>query len=273
MHSTHSLRSVARDGSRIGLFLAGGHLTSWIPESGEEVLFLSRRAVVAAGRSIRGGVPVIFPQFADLGPLPKHGFARTAMWAKSDAEPGETLTLHLRDDESTQAIWPHPFRLSLGVATDADTLRIALRVGNTGEAAFDFTCALHTYLRVADIGKVSVDGLQGVRFRDKTANGRYDDHAEPLRITGPVDSVYERAPDRVTVWDEGNDRRIDVRKSGFADCVVWNPWQEGASAMTDMEDEEYREMLCVEAAQVSTPVRLAPGERWEGSQTIAVRAA
>jgi D-hexose-6-phosphate mutarotase len=37
-----------------------------------------------------------------------------------------------------------------------------------------------------------------------------------------------------------------------------------------MDDEEWRAMLCVEAAVVATPVTLAPGARWEGVQRIAV---
>ncbi len=273
MNAAGLIRTVERDGSRIAVSLSGGHVTSWIPAGGGEVLFLSRQAVIQPGSSIRGGVPVIFPQFADLGPLPKHGFARTAMWAIVDAEPGDTLTLRLRDDERTRAIWPHRFALSLGIRVGADQLRIALRVQNASDASFEFTCALHTYLRVGDIGDVSVDGLENVRFRDKTADGRYDQHDEALEIGGLVDSVYERAPDAIVVRDGGNARAVDVRKSGFADCVVWNPCQEGAAALSDMADDEYREMLCVEAAQVADLVHLAPGERWEGLQELTVRAA
>ncbi len=273
MHDTDLIRTVESGGSRVDVSLAGGHATSWIPANGSEVLFLSRRAVVASGSSIRGGIPVIFPQFADLGPLPKHGFARTAMWHVAEPESGDALTLHLHDDERTRGIWPHRFLLSLGVSVEADRLRIALRVRNEDDTAFHFTCALHTYLRVGDIGNVSVDGLQGVRFRDKTADGRYAEHGSALRISSPVDSVYEHAPDVVTIRDDRNARLIDVRKSGFADTVVWNPWHQGAAAISDMDDEEYRQMLCVEAAQVVEPIRLAPGERWEGTQEIIVRAA
>ena len=62
------------------LYLQGAHLTSWVPAGGAEVLFVSELARFAPGESIRGGVPICFPQFAELGPLPMHGFAHIAEW-------------------------------------------------------------------------------------------------------------------------------------------------------------------------------------------------
>ena len=58
----------------------GAHVTSWITADGDERLYLSGRTAYRAGAAIRGGVPVIFPQFSDVGPLPRHGFARTRAW-------------------------------------------------------------------------------------------------------------------------------------------------------------------------------------------------
>ena len=40
------------------MYLHGGHVTSWIPAGGAEVLFVSRLARFEEGRAIRGGVPV-----------------------------------------------------------------------------------------------------------------------------------------------------------------------------------------------------------------------
>jgi glucose-6-phosphate 1-epimerase len=35
-----------------------------------------------------------------------------------------------------------------------------------------------------------------------------------------------------------------------------------------MAPQGYRNMLCIEAAQLSRPVRLDPGQRWIGSQSL-----
>ena len=42
--------------------------------------------------------------------------------------------------------------------------------------------------------------------------------------------------------------------------VVWNPWVSGAAAMADFADDEWPEMICVEAANVlANAVALEPG--------------
>ncbi|MBS1199048.1 MAG: D-hexose-6-phosphate mutarotase, partial [Proteobacteria bacterium] len=57
--------------------LHGAQVLSWIPAmGGGERLYLSERAVFQAGQPIRGGIPVIFPQFANFGSGQRHGFAR-----------------------------------------------------------------------------------------------------------------------------------------------------------------------------------------------------
>ena len=136
-------------GGTADVYLHGAHVTSWIPAGGSEALFLSRAAAFGPGKAIRGGVPVIFPQFAAMGPLPKHGFARTQPWERvDDAGRPEAVRLRLRDSEETRALWPHAFAAELAVGLGDDWLSLELTIRNPGGAAFQFTAALHTYLRV-----------------------------------------------------------------------------------------------------------------------------
>lgn len=44
------------------------------------------------------------------------------------------------------------------------------------------------------------------------------------------------------------------------ETVVWNPWSDQAREIGDLGDDEYPNMLCVEAGHVSTPVILLPGK-------------
>ena len=248
----------------------GAHVTSWIPAGGAEALFLSRAARFEPGTAIRGGVPVIFPQFADQGPLPRHGFARTAPWSVADASPSRAV-LQLRDDEQTRAIWPHAFLAGLVVELEDVRLSMTLSITNTGDAPFSFTGALHTYLRVADVRRAAVHGLRAISYRDKVRGGEtFTEEDDALRIEGEIDRVYVRAPSALRVDDEGGGRTILVHGEGFADAVIWNPGAANAAAFPDMEAGEEREMLCVEAAQAAEPVRLAPGETWRGAQVLEI---
>lgn len=255
-------------GSGAEVYLHGAHVTSWTPAAGEEMIFVSRESTWETGRAIRGGIPVVFPQFADRGPLPKHGFARTPEWDVAALGPeGDAVAarLVLRDTAETRAIWPHAFQAELSVLL-ADTLRISLAITNRGDAPFSFTTALHTYFRVDDVARAAVRGLQGVPFIDKTEDKRRKLQEEAdLRITGETDRVYVRPDGPIQITGATGGRTITMERGGFRDVVVWNPWTDGARALDDFGDGEYGEMLCAEAAVVVEPVRLAAGERWEGT--------
>ena len=259
-------------GAEADVYLHGAHVTRWRDAAGVERLFLSSRAVFSGDAAIRGGIPISFPQFADLGPLPKHGFARTAEWtlvSASDAADGgaSEAVLRLDDTPLTRDLWPHAFTAELRVRLD-ERLSVQLTIRNTGGEPFDFTVALHTYLRVRDVGSVMVEGLEGVRFIDKVDGGEPKVEDSPhLRIGGETDRVYLDAPGDVHVR-ETDGGGVIVAREGFPDVVVWNPGAEKGNALSDMGPDEYRQMLCVEAAAAGTAVTLAPGASWTGATIL-----
>jgi glucose-6-phosphate 1-epimerase len=256
----------ADDGARAQIHSQGAHLVSWRSAGGAEPLFLSSSSGYAPGVAIRGGVPVIFPQFAAEGPLPKHGFARTLEWTLVDRQ-AASARWQLESSAATLAIWPRAFRCELAVAIGGPRLQIELAVSNTGDAPMGFTAALHTYLRVADIADVRVLGLQGLRYRDSTQGGaEFIERADSLAIEGEVDRIYFDTPSPLQMLEPAS--RLLIGQQGFSDTVIWNPGPDKGAALADLEADGYRRMLCVEAAVIGRPVQLAPGERWQGSQTL-----
>jgi glucose-6-phosphate 1-epimerase len=262
----------ASDGAAADVYLHGAHVTSWRPAPDEEErLFLSARSEFRAGAAIRGGIPVIFPQFAAEGPLPRHGFARTSVWQLDDVtrtDGGDaSATLSLGDSPETYALWRAEFRATVTVRVGGTRLVVSLGVENTGASPFSFTCALHTYLRVHDVSQVEVVGLRGVSFRDSTDRTKLrTDDSPVLRVTGELDRVYVSAPPALLVREPR--RALGVQSRDFPDAVLWNPGRKRAAALPDMEPDGERAMLCVEAAVVQAPVTLASGGRWHGSQTL-----
>jgi glucose-6-phosphate 1-epimerase len=262
---------VAADGARAEIYLQGAHVTSWVPANGVERLFVSQRSAFTPGVAIRGGVPVIFPQFANEGPLPKHGFARTAQWELVSASSGEVAeaTFRLSSSPATETIWPHAFAIELAVAVTGRSLELSLSVLNPGSTSVTFTSALHTYLRVGDVRRTIVRGLEGLTYRDSTAGGVHRQQSpEQLTIDGEIDRVYLDVPSPVTV--EEPDRTTTIVMDGFNDAVVWNPGQTLAQQLSDMEPDGYLRMLCVEAATIDEPLRLQPGDRWSAKQHLLV---
>lgn len=263
-------------GSTAEVYLHGGHVTSWVPAGGTEALFVSRSAVFEPATAIRGGVPVIFPQFGKLGPLPKHGFARMLPWRWVDeVEPPRTFTravLRLDDTEATRALWPHRFLAELTVDLAERSLSLGLSVRNVDARAFSFTAALHTYLRLGDVREAGIRGLQDVPYRDRMEGQPRRDPDPELSLTGEIDRVYFGVRRALEVRDRTLGRTFHVRGDRFSDVVIWNPWKDGAAALPDMDADEHRAMVCVEAAQVGAPVHLVPGMSWRGAQRIEILA-
>ncbi len=260
-----------RYGDTAQVLAYGGHVTSWRTANGMEQLYLSPSSVFGNGVAIRGGVPIIFPQFSMEGPLPRHGFARTTHWvADTDDHHGDAarMTWVLRDDAYTRGIWPHAFVARYEVALGQNQLTLTLQIENLGETELTFTSALHTYLHVGDIQQARIQGLRGVSYRDSAANGAMHTETEAqVSINGEVDHIYLQAPDTLTLHD-GPERHVQLRQTGFNDIVVWNPGAQKCAALKDMPAEGYRHMLCIEAARIGQPVVLPAGDQWQGVQLL-----
>lgn len=263
----------APDGARATVLLHGGHVVSWLPAGQDEQLYLSERSAFAEGQAVRGGVPVVFPQFNARGPLQRHGFARNLPWqlvSAGQAADGAHAVLQLQDDTATRAAWPHGFRLELRVSVSGQQLSIDLACTNTGESAFTFTAALHTYLRVAALDATRLHGLAGLRYWDAVSDATLIQGEEWLLPGADLDRVYYGI-DRELLLQESRDalnRRLFIRQQGFDDAVVWNPGAAKCAALRDMPPDGYRHMVCVEAACIAKPVTLAPQGSWSGRQQL-----
>ena len=267
MSSPELITLCTADGASATIHYRGAHLSHWQPAgAAQNRLFVSERAIYAEGTPIRGGVPVIFPQFAGEGPLPKHGFARTAQWQLQHHTADRAL-LTLTDDASSHALWPHAFQATLAIALGSTALEVSLGIENTGRSAFSFTAALHTYLSVQDLASTQLLGLHGLRYCD-TADQRQHktERTQSLSIAGEVDRNYFDTPATLTLQEPH--RKLHITQAGFADTVVWNPGEQASRSFKDLAPDDFRRFICVEAAAIQHPIQLAAGQQWRGSQTL-----
>lgn len=260
----------APDGARAVVTLHGAHVVSWCTPDGDERLYLSERSAFEDGKPIRGGIPLVFPQFSTFGELPRHGFARNVAWQLEQHQSGGEFagaTFALTDSPETRALWPHAFRAELTVCIARNRLDIEFSVSNTGVAPFSFTAALHTYLRVAHVESSQLNGLQGCTYRDQTAKGaECVENQSALEIEQETDRIYLTAPTEVMLRQPGHS--MSLLSTNFPDLVVWNPWVERCAAIADMPPDGFKRMLCVEPAVIEEPVALAPGAEWWGRQSL-----
>jgi glucose-6-phosphate 1-epimerase len=270
------LRLRASGGSAT-VYVHGAHVTDFVPEGKAPVLWMSRASVFADGKPIRGGIPICWPWFgphATDAARPAHGFARLRAWTPLDSsvlhDGRVRLRLGFQPEGAETALLPASLRVEMTLTVGA-ALELQLCSINDGPDPVVFEDALHTYFAVGDLAGVAVSGLEEKVYIDRMDQKRSKIQQGLIRFTAETDRVYEDRSACTEIIDEAGGRRIRIEKSGSASTVVWNPWIAKAKAMPDFGDEEWKEMCCVESANVgSARVPLLPGNRHETRVRISV---
>ena len=186
-------------------------------------------------KAIRGGIPIVFPQFGKgvNSPRVQHGFARSLKWRfvgqqpqeeKDDlkkvtkvannekvinGEEGEAVTVMFELDSDAPEIcqtlhdqfpeFPYAFTLSLTITLSRHSLKTTLTVLNAEkEKEFGFTALLHTYFAVEDVSKCSVGGLRGCSYIDKLLPTAVGGNEQLIKESNEV-VKFEGEVDRVYV--------------------------------------------------------------------------
>ena len=245
------------------IYLHGAHVTGFQKNGEPPLLFMSAKSLFAPDKAIRGGVPICFPWFGPREGLPAHGFARVTAWelVETTALPDGGVNLRFRLPENAGGA--NAFRGKAEfIVTVNEQLTMELQVTNTATEPLNFEECLHTYFSVGDINDVAIAGLKGMTYLDKTENtARKLETADAIKIIAETDRVYLDTASTVEIHDVKLQRIIRVMKTNSASTVVWNPWVAKAKAMADFGDEEFHQMVCVEAGNVGqNQITLAPGK-------------
>jgi len=262
-------------GASSDIYLHGANVVSFKLETGEDVFFVSSKAIFNEAKAIRGGIPVIFPQFGP-GKLPQHGFARNSNdWtvvSTSAAQNEAIITLQLVDTLESRKQWDHSFLATVTVKLtyneiDKAKLYQSFSVKNTDSAQeFEFTTALHTYFTVPDIHKTSLTPFLGLTYNDKPTGTVKEQKENAIHITGETDRVYQNAPNELYIHTPTH--TTTIKKTGFTDAVVWNAWEQLSKTIADLGPDDWKGYVCCEVGNVATPVKLKAGASWEGTHII-----
>jgi len=266
----------------------GATVISFKTSAGRECLFISRDAKKDGSKAIRGGIPLVFPQFGQPDEsMPQHGFLRTNFWKvdeaslyDNEAEAGIAYSLDLKDVKNSRGgMWDEKTEFNCKcvycIKICGSKMTTTLEIKNNGGKAFGFQTLQHTYLMVdgksaQDPAQCYVNGLEDYSVSDKITDKEYTWDNIPVTIPDNVDRVYDPPTGKEVVdvvVGVGGGKTLKLSASGTLNgsstpvsCVVWNPYKEKAAAMGDFGDDQYVDMICVEPG-------LLTGATLETSQT------
>ena len=158
---------------------------------GRELLYMDRATLLDPGKSVRGGIPLLFPFAGRLdgdrlvhagSTMKQHGFARNRRWTVVGHGTG-AVRLGLDSDAETRSAYPHDFRLEQTVTLLPRGLQLELLVHNRGTAPLPIAPGWHPYFPCASADKPrvrprDVAGLDPARF---TPDAEFD-----FGVTAPV---------------------------------------------------------------------------------------
>ena len=254
----------------------GAHILSYQVDGEPPLIWLNDKAVFKQGKPIRAGMPICWPWFGNLErnpasvqamrnssePAKAHGEVRALDWELLViGNDGDALLAEfvLPQAEGHLPGWPHNVALKLSIRLD-EQLHVSLLSYNAGTEDVTFSQALHSYFAVSDVRQVHVQGLDGTRYLDTLKNWE-DEHQQDgdLHFTAETDRVYLNTPHHLSIVDPGWQRRIQIMTSGSKSAVLWNPWVDKTKTFSDMAEDGWQHMVCVETANVlSDVVTLAP---------------
>lgn len=251
------------------VFFRGAQIVEWTPKGQAPVLWRGSRLPLPDTGPVRGGIPICLPWFGGTA-APRHGFGRLVPWQLTCVEHAPdrialTFQLVYRPTVANMS-WPHSF-VARFQATFGETLAMTLQVTHLGDAPAQYEPALHPYIRVGDVTRIRISGLEGA-FTDAT---------EPAQGT-PELAFDERGIDRiyqcstpVTVHDDVNHRDIVIESPSAGSRIIWNPGSAGSRAVPDLGEHDWQSFLCIEPGNIrENAITLIPGEQHSFTSTIRV---
>lgn len=276
-----SIVTLSRDDACVKIVPFGAHVVSWV-HKGKERLFMSKKAVMDGSKAIRGGIPLVFPQFGRPNEaLPSHGIARISKWnvvATTPRKHSVSFTLSSEDvDEIYRKEFGYAFKLTYTVALEKDgALCVNLKVYNGSKVPMDCQFLIHSYFRCHALS-AQVRGFSGSRYVDKLTieDDALVEKKDVLTIKEEVDRVYQSLLSETIEIRDDEHRRIRITNSASTgkrsipcDVVFWNPWIAKSKRLSDLNDEGYKDFVCVEPGLVSRVHTVEPEAEFVLTQVI-----
>ena len=208
----------------------GGLITSWYC-NGRENFYFDVDRFLQRKKSIRGGMPVLFPICGALESdclslpqgdflMPQHGFARDIPWCIEPFEDKSGFLLKISDTDKTRNSYPFSFLVEMLIRLKGNALEINTLIKNNGHEPMPFSFGLHPYFKVGDLGKVTIKGLPEKCINHKKMSGDVTEH-QLQNLSKGVDFITNTS-EPITLIDCDEGREIELHHQSPMDLtVIW----------------------------------------------------
>jgi galactose mutarotase-like enzyme len=144
---------LAMDRTRAEIVPERGALLTRLTVDGRDVLYMDYDTLADPSKSVRGGVPLLFPfagalpddRFTPAGTtIKQHGFGRNRAW-RVVHQGQDRVRVRLESDDATRAVWPWDFAAEQTVRLLARGVQIDLVVENRGDSPMPAAPGWHPY--------------------------------------------------------------------------------------------------------------------------------
>ena len=207
----------------------GGLITEWQSE-GKELLYFDLDRFLDKDKSVRGGIPVLFPICGDMSDgylvngkkyfLKQHGFARDLPWSISLLKDKSGVRLKLSDSRDSRSCFPFFFTLLMDVCLKKKCLKISTKIYNQSQDCMPFGFGLHPYFQVSNTQKIKIDGLSE-KCIDQT-NMKVTNVSDQLRILDKGVDFLSYPSSSIKLYDSMSRNVVElIHQEPMDTTVIW----------------------------------------------------
>lgn len=236
----------------------GGIITTWRINS-QDIFYMDTERFTNPALSVRGGIPILFPICGNLVndtytlngktyQLQQHGFTRNLAWSVSEQSNanGASLTLNLKSNEETRAVYPIDFELNYIYTLQGNNLELRYRHTNLSQEPMPFATGIHPYFYAPDKSKLIFD-LPSNQFKVKgddtvqTFSGEFDFEQDEIDI-----AFINLDKQSAVVTDQSRNLKLTISyDNNYSTLVFWTvkgkefyciePWSSPRNALNTGE--------------------------------------
>lgn len=264
------------DNVQCTISLFGANVISWVV-FGVEQLFASRRTVYDNLKAIKGGIMLIFPHYRYWSLGPADGFANLMTWkifkGPLKLPTGDIqVVLELQQGQVSNNIWNFVYTIRYTITLLERELHMDLQIINSSPYSFFFHFLLSNHIRVPDLSKCRIKGLNGSKYIDKITDEYLQvSNDDEIQINSEYFRIFVDTSDKLEVSNILMERNLYLSKTNLPDTILHSDWEEKAKIREDFSPDEWDKLLILEVGHKYLPVRIHPNEDFRASMKLRVK--